>query len=406
MRERHLSKLVRLTLLPAFAVSVAMSATAETGSSAGKTGTEASAARPHGQQKSGMQQGTLSYRGLRASEMIDMSVRNEQGDNIGQIEDLIVNLNTGDVRYAMLRFDPGILAAEKLFAVPTTELRMAPDRNDLVYVIDEERLEQAAADRDDWDKAEGAVASDEVRRFDKAWGIAQPADGARAHRASELIGRDVETPSGENIGEVEELVINMAEQKVHYAVLAFDPSWASPERNYAFPLRSFRLGADNALTLDIAKSQLQAMKSFPDSRYADLNDRVWIADIDRYFILPVFTGRGTMAAADDAGTSGAAGGTAADGATAGTGANTAATPSATATPETNVNTVAGGGTGATAPYSQFSQLDENGDRSLSRQEVSGIGEVEGAWQRLDKDGDDRISEAEFTREHGSAAPAR
>lgn len=58
-----------------------------------------------------------------------MEVQNPQGQDLGKISDMVVNMNTGDVRYAVLEFDPGIFKGEKLFAVPTKQLRMAPDRD-------------------------------------------------------------------------------------------------------------------------------------------------------------------------------------------------------------------------------------------------------------------------------------
>lgn len=362
MSERKLSKLVRLALLPALAASVAMGGAAQTaGDTAGTAtgigaGTAASAA--EGRQEQSRKQDARSYRGVRASKMIGMTVRKAKGGTIGQIGDMVVNMKTGDVRYAILRFDPSIVQGEKLFAVPTSELRIAPDRDDLLYAIDDSGWSRAPIDRGDWeDGADNVVAEADLARFDKLWGIARPAHGAQAHRASRLIGEDVETPSGEKIGKVEDLVINMAENKVHYAVLASDPSPASPERNYAFPLRSFQAGVDNnALVLDIDKSQLQAMKSFPESRYANLNDRGWVSDIDRYFV--------TVLPADTSSTSAA----------------------------------------GAAPA--FGRLDTDGDGSLTREEAQADARLGSAWQQLDKDDDGRISESEFDSGRGLASPAR
>ena len=234
--------------------------------------------------RSGSAKDMKPYRGLRASQVIGMSVRNSKGVNVGQIRDMIVDMSTGKVRYAMLAFDPGIFQGEKLFAVPTSELRMASDRDDMVYDMNRERLERAAVDRSAWDSRWRSP--DYLGSLDRAWGIRQPSEGMRAHRVSDLLGKDVNARSGEDIGEIEELVIDMANQRVHYAVLEFDPSWASPEQNYAFPLRAFNLTRDkDELVLDVDKATVQSMKSFTDDRYANLNDRVWVADVDRYLVL-------------------------------------------------------------------------------------------------------------------------
>lgn len=270
-----MARLIHAAIVPTVAIGLSIGAQAQ--STAPTAGDQSTAAAAQGQAAQ-----NTAYRGLRASQVIGMSVRNSQGNNIGQIDDMIVDMNTGQVRYAMLSFDPGILSGEKLFAVPVDQLRMAPDRDDVVYDVSREKLEQATVDRSEWNSM-----TDEQRiaRVDKAWGLARPGEGARAHRASDLIGKEVNSRSGEQIGEIEDLVINMAQQEVHYAVMEFDAGWASPERRYVFPLRSFDLGRDrDELVLNVDKSKVQAMKSFDQNLYSDLNDRTRVAEIDRYFV--------------------------------------------------------------------------------------------------------------------------
>ena len=84
------------------------------------------------------------YRALRASKVIGMKVQNPQGQDLGKISDMVVNMNTGDVRYAVLEFDPGILQGEKLFAVPASQLRMAADRDTISYNMSQDKLERPA----------------------------------------------------------------------------------------------------------------------------------------------------------------------------------------------------------------------------------------------------------------------
>ena len=260
MRAIKLAKLLQLAVLPALAGGVSLSAWAQTAStdkttSASATSTTASSA----------------YRALRASKVIGMSVRNAKGEGLGKISDMIVDMNTGNVRYAILEFDPGIFKGERLFAVPTAQLQMAGDRDDLVYNMDRERLERAATNRSDWDRNWREPGY--LPNLDKTWGVAQPTRGSRAHRVSDLIGKDVNNRQGSKIGEIEELVINMATQRVHYALLEFDPSWAAPEKFYAFPLRAFNLTTDREeLILDADKSKIQAMKAFPAARFGTIND--------------------------------------------------------------------------------------------------------------------------------------
>jgi sporulation protein YlmC with PRC-barrel domain len=247
----------------------------------------------------------------------------------------------------MLEFDPGIFKGERLFAVPTAQLRLGSD-DQLVYNMTRDKLEQAAVPQADWNKA--WQDHDYLGRMDKVWGVTQPSNDERAYRVSDLLGKDVNSPSGKDIGDLKDLVINMATQKVHYAVLAFDPSWTAPEKNFAFPLSAFNLTADkDELVLNVDKAKVQAMKSFDDSRLANLNDPVWVADVDRYFvtILPVVV--------------------------------------------------------AVKPEDVFARLDHDKNGWLDKTEVKDSADVERNWARLDTDKDGRISKSEFTSRYTADA---
>jgi sporulation protein YlmC with PRC-barrel domain len=345
MRKTRLSSLLRLAFIPAFAVGVAVSAQAHTTAPKdGQTSANAAQTKPD----------KTAYRAMRASKMIGMQVRNPEGKNLGKISDLIVNMSTGDVRYAMLEFDAGIFKAEQLFAVPTTQLRMAADRDDLVYNMTRDKLERASIDRNVWGNRK-PIDNAYLSALDKVWGVVQPAQGKLAHRASDLIGKDVNSRSGEDIGDIKDLVVNMATQKVHYAVLAFDPSWTAPEQLYAFPLTSFNLTTDrDKVVLDIDKARLQKMKAFTEGDFAKLNDRTWVTDIDRYFVTVL--------------------------------------PLAVATPKA-------GGTASNVRTPSladlFTRLDDDKNGVLSKTEVKDSADVDRNWTRMDKDGNGTISRTEF-----------
>jgi len=343
--ECKLSKIVRAAVIPAVGLCLTAPALA-----AGETQT--------GNQKAASAQSAQkqAYRALRASQLIGKDVKSPQGKSLGKIEDLIVDMNTGQVRYSMLKFDPGVFAGERLIAVPTTELRMSRDKDELVYSnMTRERLEKAGVEKGRWP----GVLRDRayLAGLDRTYGVVQPSTDRRAYSASELIGKDVKNRQGNDIGEIRDLVINMSAQTVHYAVLTFDPSWVAPEKLYAFPLRTFNFtdGKDE-LVLDVDKAKLQAMRSFDQRLWSKLNDPVAVADVDRYFVT--------------------------------------ITPVVTVTP---------------SPAALFARLDSNHDGFLSEAEARVNTGVQSAWTKLDKDSDRKVSLAEFmtnyrmTASQGAAA---
>lgn len=331
--ERKLSKWVRAAFIPAAGLCLTAPAFAAS---------DTQPANPKAASTQTAQKKT--YRALRASQLVGKDVKSPQGKNLGKIEDLIVDMNTGQVRYSILAFDPGVLSAERLFAVPTSELRMSGDKNDLVYNMTRERLDKAGVgvERKSWP---GALRDRKyMAGLDSAYGVTQPSSDRRAFSAKELIGKDVNNRQGNDIGDIKDLVINMGTRTVHYAVLAFDPSWTAPEKLYAFPLRAFNFteGKDE-LVLDVDKSKLQAMRSFDTKLWSGLNDPVVVADIDRYLV--------------------------------------------TVTPVVNV---------AQTPAALFARLDNNNDGFLSQAEAKANSGVQATWTKLDQDKDGKVSRAEFT----------
>ena len=213
-----------------------------------------------------------SYHAIRASVVIGKSVHGTDGKDLGKISDLIVDTTTGDVRYAILEFDPGFFKSDKLFAVPVKELAFAGDDKPLLYrKMNRPQLEKTGVDKADWQKAL------DNRRYvdglDQNYGFKPPAGNAHSFRASKLIGKDVNNRAGKDIGQINDLVLDMGASKVAYAVLGFDPSWFAREKMFAFPLSAFQhVSGKDDLILDVDKAKLEAMKSFDAGRWGHLND--------------------------------------------------------------------------------------------------------------------------------------
>lgn len=278
--ERNIAKWVRAALLPAAGLALAAPAF---GTSDTSTSQQLAMQQKSAGAQSSEKQNAEHYRGMRASELIGQDVKSPQGNNLGEISDLIIDMNSEKVRYAILAFDPGIFSGERLFAVPTTELRWGKEKNDIVYDMKRERLEKASVEKSRWPDA--ARDRDYLGNLDRAYGIAQPSQNRRAFRAGELLGKDVNGRQGEEIGEIRDLVIDMNAQRVHYAVLSFDPGWTAPEKLYAFPLTAFRFAdGKDELALDIDKSRLQAMRSFDQKLWATYATPVFVTDVDRYLV--------------------------------------------------------------------------------------------------------------------------
>ena len=95
--------------------------------------------------------GRVGSRVLSASSLSSDDVYNPQGDKLGSIKDLMVDIESGNVCYAVLSFGGFLSLGEKLFAVPWSALTVDTENKRFVMNTDEERLKDAPGfDNDHW----------------------------------------------------------------------------------------------------------------------------------------------------------------------------------------------------------------------------------------------------------------
>jgi len=79
----------------------------------------------------------------RASSLIGMDVRNSQGEKLGDIKDLAVDLHSGKIAYAVLSVGGFLGIGEKYVAVPPSEFQLGPEGKELTLNADKARIQGA-----------------------------------------------------------------------------------------------------------------------------------------------------------------------------------------------------------------------------------------------------------------------
>jgi sporulation protein YlmC with PRC-barrel domain len=88
---------------------------------------------------------------LSSSSINGDKVVNPQGNDLGKVEDLMIELNTGKVQHAVLSFGGFLGMGDKLFAVPMEALQPKADEHEFVLATSEDKLKQAPGfDKDNW----------------------------------------------------------------------------------------------------------------------------------------------------------------------------------------------------------------------------------------------------------------
>jgi sporulation protein YlmC with PRC-barrel domain len=107
-------------------------------------------------------------RRLTASSIIGDSVENAAGEDLGKIDNLMVNLNSGAIEYAVLEFGSFLGIGGKLFAIPFSELVLDAERELFVLNRDKEYLKQSPGfDKAHWPETNDHTYFNDVNTY---WG--------------------------------------------------------------------------------------------------------------------------------------------------------------------------------------------------------------------------------------------
>ena len=88
---------------------------------------------------------------LSASTLIGDTIRNRQGEELGSLEEIMIDLDSGRVAYAVLSFGGFLGLGDKYFAIPWQALFVDTEKEEIVLDISKEKLENAPGfDKDNW----------------------------------------------------------------------------------------------------------------------------------------------------------------------------------------------------------------------------------------------------------------
>lgn len=262
-----------------------------------------------------------SIRDVRITDLIGMDVRNGRGENLGDVEDVVIDTENGRVSYVVVGIGGFLGIGEKLSAFPMSAFKVsqaaarvadtdgvrgdkgpvgsdrAPSRSDtpasrtlsgrglgglhLVLDADPQRLKRAPDfDRNQWPDWNDAKYRGDV---DRAAGANGAAKVGRLLRGSQLVDADIRDGRNANVGEIEDLVVDVRTGTVRYAVVDFDQAWTPDDRLVAVPMKALRPAGDKGeLVFAGDRSQIAGAPSFDKGRWPDLNAGTFRSDVDRY----------------------------------------------------------------------------------------------------------------------------
>jgi sporulation protein YlmC with PRC-barrel domain len=130
------------------------------------------------------------------------------------------------------------------------------------------------------------------------------------YRSSKIVGSPVHDPKDKKIGEIKDLMLDSARGEIAYAVVNFGGVLGVGAKYHAVPWQALEPSDDGRYYVLYAdRETITQAPGFDRSRWPDMADQRWSADIDRYWSRMVGRGpaNGNRLSTDAAGSGGAAG---------------------------------------------------------------------------------------------------
>jgi len=231
--------------------------------------------------------------GARASDLVGLAVKNAADESLGKVEDVVVDLAKGKLRYAAIAFGGFLRMGDKLFAIPFETLRAARDRNSdsfhIVLHVNKEALKKAPGfDKNHWpDFGDANFAADVDRFYVQNTGHRTSA-GTSSFKSSNVVGMRVDNPQGEHVGRIESLVMEVKSGKIRYAAVSFGGFLGMGEKLFAVPWGALKIQfnterSQNHAVLDVSKSRLEKAPGFDKNHWPNFGDDKWASEVNSFY---------------------------------------------------------------------------------------------------------------------------
>ncbi|MDF3054273.1 MAG: PRC-barrel domain containing protein [Gammaproteobacteria bacterium] len=100
----------------------------------------------------------------------------------------------------------------------------------------------------------------------------------------QVVGVAVKSPAEEDLGKIEEIMLDKFSGTVRYAVLSFGGFLGMGDKLFAIPWKSFSYNPEfEAFILNVSKEKLENAPGFDKDHWPNANDLSWSESISKYY---------------------------------------------------------------------------------------------------------------------------
>ncbi|GAB3279041.1 PRC-barrel domain-containing protein [Parahaliea aestuarii] len=109
--------------------------------------------------------------------------------------------------------------------------------------------------------------------------------GAMLLSADTITGDEVCNMQGEKLGKIQDLMLDISEGKIRYAVLASGGFLGMGDRLFAIPWKALKADKENhRFILDVAIERLKNAPGFDKDKWPNMADTTWNSTVESYYI--------------------------------------------------------------------------------------------------------------------------
>ncbi|MEQ8851957.1 PRC-barrel domain-containing protein [Gimesia sp.] len=233
---------------------------------------------------------------LRAGSVLNKGITNLKQQDIGEINDFVLDSKNGKIRYAAVTYGGFLGFGNKMFAVPFEALTVLPNNNckqdhRFLLEVSQEQLDGAAGFKQDhWpDFADQEF----LKKLDLRYKVHRDQEVPPSNaviRANQLLNLKVLNAEDHQIGKVEEIILDTAHRKARYIIASLNDHTTNGNKLFAVPFQALQVKSnlknDNQqnLVLKMSNHQLTKIQGFDRDHWPDFTDPVYRKSLIEQFL--------------------------------------------------------------------------------------------------------------------------
>jgi sporulation protein YlmC with PRC-barrel domain len=250
-----------------------------------------------------MAPGTEEMTLVRTDQLIGKEVRNDQGERLGTIHDIVLTPDYHQVSYVALSYGGAFGIGSKLYAIPWQALNVTRT-GQVTFSATRQQIEEATPFSNDnwpsqgesqWLRGEshsstspGQSTTSESRMSQRSsrnmagQGMASSQE-VQMRRVTHLTGMEVTNPENQDLGDIEEFAINAPTGQIEYDIISFGGIAGVGEKYAAVPANAVWLQPQNhTASLRTTKQTLESV-AFSSGEFPNLSSPEYMQRLSRLF---------------------------------------------------------------------------------------------------------------------------